>query len=403
MVRYRNIGVDFNSQPQQYRVWLTDDVPDLTGAQYTGLKSGDNALMDISTYLIADGYAIVDFSLPIGTQWYPTYRVLPAELSDSQIAIIDGYIYAFGGKITDKIYQASLNNPATWVDTGATLPAPLYNSSLAVVNDTIYLFGGNTMDGYAMDGYGATNAIFSASVSDPLIWTNTNSALPIVLHSSSLGMADGYLFLAGGYDYNEAADVILMAAISDPVNWTIAGALPVPLYGATIFQADGYWYLLGGQTSSNIPTNVIYSASVVNPLIWQEVGNLPYNTSYGQLLVIGSNAYYIGSSSGGNSNGFTTILQSSFTTPTVWTDTRQVVPAVLSHSQSGIIYDRLWFFGGSGLSAIFACEQLVKYPSDYPAAVDYGNITRTVLQSADNLNQPFLALGIPWWKTSYTL
>lgn len=416
MVRYKNIGIDFNSQPQQYRVWLTDDMPDLTGALYTGLKSGTNALVDISTYLIADGYAIVDFSIPLGTQWqsipdtpfdFPGRKVLPDQVSDSQLVILDGYLdgyaYLFGGKVIDKIYRASLNNPADWIDTGATLPTPLYDSSLSIIDSTIYLFGGNTLDGYAMDGYGAVSTIFSAPVSDPLTWTNHGSLLPVGLHSSSLGMADGYVFLFGGADSHSATDAILRASTSDPLSWTIVGTLPAPLYGASIFQADGYWYLLGGQTSSNLPVNTIYSASISDPLTWQEVGSLPYNTSYGRLLVVGSSLYYMGPSPGGNSMGFTTILQAPLTAPTLWTDTLQVVPAVLSHSQSGIIYDRLWFFGGSGLSAIFACEQLVKYPPDYPAAVDYGNITRTILQSTNNLDNPFLALGMAYWRTDYQL
>ena len=107
MVRYKMLGRDVNSAPTQYRTWVVPNTPDLTGALYTGLKSGPNPMVDISAYYIVDPNAIVDFNLPLPTQWqslpgtpfdFPGKKVLPAQISDSQLAIIDGYAYMFGGE-----------------------------------------------------------------------------------------------------------------------------------------------------------------------------------------------------------------------------------------------------------------------------------------------------------------
>lgn len=399
---------DVNSAPTQYRTWVVPNEPDLTGAQYTGLKSGSNALVDISAYAILDGYVIADFNLSIPTLWhnipntpfsFPGEKVLPEQISDSSLVVIDGYAYMFGGKITNAIYRADLNNPADWIDTGATLPTALYNSSLAIVDGYIYLFGGNTKNEF---NGGATDTIFSASVSDPLTWTNHGSLLPVKLHSSSLGMSGGNLYLFGGQGVNGATNVILTASTSNPLSWSIgSGTLPTAIYGSTIVQYFGFWYLLGGELNPNNTTNAIYRAPVSAPYIWQSAGFMPYPTSYGQFFPFGSDGYYMGASPGDAGTGFTTIVQVSLASFSQWIDTKQVILASLSHSQTAIIYDRLWFFGGSGLSAIFTCEQVLKYPLNYPTAITYGNITRTTVANTDNLNEPFLALGVPWWKTDY--
>jgi hypothetical protein len=411
MVRYKMVARDVNAIPTQYRTWIVNDVPDLTGALYTGLKSGPNSMVDISAYLITDGYVIADFDLPLPASWqsipdtpfdFPGHKVLPEQVGDSQLVIIDGYAYMFGGKITDKIYRADLNNPADWIDTGARLPTVLYNSSLAIVNNVIYLFGGNTGDKFNL-GLGAVDTIFSAPVNDPLNWTNHGNLLPIRVHSSSLGMANGSLYLFGGQEINSATDIILTASTSDPLTWSIGGHLAAPLYGSTITQLNGFWYLLGGQLIANSMINTIYRAAVSAPFSWQIDGYMPYSTSYGQFFPMGNNGYYMGHSPGDAATGFTAILQAPLNSITQWVDTKQIVPAVLSHSQSAIIYDRLWFFGGSGLSAIFACEQMLKYDYGNPTVVAYGNNTRTNFQATDNLNEPFLALGIAYWRTDYKL
>lgn len=402
---------DVNTIPTQYRTWVVPNAPDLEANQYEGPKGGPNPLVDVSTYAIVDNNVIADFNLPLPAKWqsipntpFDFYgrTILPDPVSDSSLAVIDGYVYLFGGKVSNKIYRARIQNPGEWVDTGATLPTVLYNSSLAIVNETIYLFGGNTGNEFDL-GQGAVDTIFSASVSDPLTWTNHGSLLPRKLHSSCLGMANGELFLFGGQELNTATDLIFSASTSDPLSWSIVGALPKPMYGSTIIQLNGFWYLLGGQDFPDSIFNEIYRAPVMTPTFWQADGYLPYPSSYGHFLPMGNDGYYYGLSPGATPTGFTTIVQVSLNNITQWINTLQVIPAVISHSQAAIVYDRFWFFGGSGLSAIFTCDQVLKYPYTHPTVVAYGTNTRTIFQQTDNLNQPFEALGIPYWLTDYKM
>src|SRR5271166_4747003 len=141
MIRYKMLARDVDSIPTQYRTWVVPNQPDFTGQYYTGLKSGKNPLVDISAYQITDDSVIADFNLPSGDDWtplpveqykaFPVRKVLPREMEDSSLAIIDGYAYMFGGKVTASIFRADINKPADWIDTGATLPTTLYGASLA--------------------------------------------------------------------------------------------------------------------------------------------------------------------------------------------------------------------------------------------------------------------------------
>src|SRR5579885_2289952 len=203
MIRYKMVARDVNSSPTQYRTWIVNNTPDLTGQYYTGPKSGPNPFVDVSAYLITDDNVIADFNFPMADTWFdedhigeqlyiPAGRVLPEQICDSQLAIIDGYAYLFGSKISDKIWRAPLNNPCDWVDTGARLPTKLYGSSLAIVDGyNLYLLGGQEIND-------ASNVIFTAPVSNPLAWTDTGQRLVDTLYGSSLTVWDGYIYLLGG-------------------------------------------------------------------------------------------------------------------------------------------------------------------------------------------------------------
>lgn len=401
------LALDFNANPQQYRAWLVANTPDLNAQVYYGYKSGTNALVDISAYAVDDPSVIAAFNLPQPADWnpgspelirdYPILKVLPVAVEDSQLAVIDGYVYMFGSKISASIYVANVNNPADWTDTGATLPDTLYGASLAIVNNTIYLFGGN-------NGNGTVNTIYSAPVSNPLSWTNTGAHLPVKLQYSSLGMYNGSLYLFGGLGIDGATSNIYSASTSNPLVWTnTTHHLPNPNYGGILAQINDNWLLYGGQTDPEDPTSNIWQAPVATPTSWTLVGNLPYATSFGQFITAGADGYLIGPMAGSFPTGFTPIIQCHLSNPYSFFDTGNFVRAALSHSQVAIIYDRVWFFGGSGESAIFACNQQLKYNFDNPIVEAYQNATRIVFPATDNLDNPFEALCVPYWISDYSM
>ena len=407
------VARDINSNPTQYRTWVVPNTPDFDGYYYTGYKSGRNDFVDVHAYAILDDNAIVDFGLPIPTEWvviddrlnvpFPIRKVLPEDLASGQLAVVDGYVYIFGGKTTNKIFRAPLNNPADWVDTGATLPTIVYAASLAIVNNTIYIFGGNNGNESDPMGRGALDNIFSAPVSNPLNWTDHGSLLPRRLQHSSLGMANGFLYLFGGLEINHASDIIFRAPTSDPLDWIDTGdRLPMAIYGSTFAQINNNWMIFGGLVQPDTPVNLIWSAPVSSPGAWYVSGALPYSCAFGQFVSTGNDGYIIGPMVNPTpTTTYTSILKCNFNDPNAWVDTQRRVPGVISESQLAIIYDRIWLFGGNGLSAIFACNQNNKYSLTSPKVQNYGEVTRTVLQATDNLNNPFEALSIPYWLTDY--
>lgn len=414
MVLYKMVARDVNSNPTQYRTWIVADNPDLTAQYYYGLKSGNNALVDISAYAINDPNALVGFDLPLGASWnpipqsviqdFPILKVLPFTCEDSSFAIIDGYAYMFGGNITSHIYRAEINNPADWIDTGATLPTPLYGSSLAIVDGYIYLFGGNNGQMDTFDG-AATNTIFVAPVSNPLSWSDTGAHLPRKVQYSNLGMNDGYLYLFGGREVGASSTAILTALTSSPTIWTDTGQhLPTPIYGSCFAQINNNWMLFGGNITPDTPSAGIWSAPVATPTVWSFDGYLPYETSFSQFVTIGGDGYIIGPMNGQTPfTGFTPIIQCHLNMPSVWFDTNQYVRGQISHSQVAMIYDRIWLYGGSGETAVFACNQQLKFNYTSLLVQVYGNITRSVFPSTDNLDNPYQALCMPYWKTDYSM
>jgi N-acetylneuraminic acid mutarotase len=398
MVRYKMVARDVNSLPTQYRTWIVDDEPDFTGEFYTGLKSGPEPFIDVTAYEIPDGY-IVDFNLPLPNKWKPVFRTMPEVVANSQLAIIDGYAYLFGGEVSAKIFQAPLNNPANWVDTGASLPNVLSGSSLAIIGDRIYLFGGRIDE--------TVENIYSAPVTNPLDWVDHGPLLPDKIHKQQLAIVDGYIYLYGGEKKDFAVEYIFRASVDDPLTWTqMPETLPQKLYGSHLAILGNHIYLLGGLHSLDAPTANIYRAPISNPLSWSIVGTLPWPAAYGQFLRLGHRAYLFTPGNYSGSQPYQTrVLRCNVTDPLVWYDDNtfypgSFVPGSVAQSQFAIIYDRLFAFGGSGSSVIYASEQQLKYKPDYFKATPYANNTRTQYQASSELDR-FKTLGFPWWKTNY--
>jgi hypothetical protein len=406
MVRYKMIGRDVNSSPTQYRTWIVNNTPDFDGYYYTGLKSGLESFVDVSTYQINDGYAVVDFNFPLAQNWSPAFKTMPtvdgyidgySSIHSSQLAIIDGYCYLFGGEGSSEILRASTSNPTDWIYTGFNLPDPLSGSSLSIIDGYIYLMGGKTTSG-------STNHIYRAQTSNPLSWIYTGSNLPGALHKSQLVDLDGYVYLFGGKNGNLATNVIYKAPRSNPLSWTNTGAtLPDNLYESQVAILDNRIHLFGGFTQENVQTNRIYSALKATPTTWTVSGILPFPCGGGQFVVVANKGYlFTEGSVVGAQPYLTKILRCDISSPTVWQDTLYTVPGNITQSQLGIVNDRLYLFGGNGISAIFLCDQQLKYDfsTGTPAAA-YGSLTRTQYNATIDSFNLFKLLGFPAWKTNY--
>lgn len=405
--RYKMLGLDVNSAsidrgfispPTQYRTWVVEGQPDFTGQFYTGEKSGPDPFVNVSAYLILNPNSVVNFNLPNALDWASTFTVLPANVYDSQIAIINGTAYLFGGINSNVIWAASLNTPTKWYDTGGRLPITLAGSQLAIIGQTIYLFGGTT-DATLTS---ATDVILSAPLSNPLQWTNNGSLLPRKLSHSQMSVMGNNVYLFGGYESNNASNVIFSAPLSNPLLWSDTGStLPIPLYGSQLAVNDGYAYLLGGLLTPQTSTAAIYATNINSPTSWFLVGKLPYQCFNGQYCTVGGNGYLFTQANAPTS--FTKIFRCDLDNfASSWVDTQSFVPGTVSQSQLAIIYDRIWLFGGNGSTIIFSNNSVLKYALGDIAVLNYGSITRTQYQAAEsNPLNLFEVIGFPYWKTDY--
>jgi hypothetical protein len=409
MTRFKMLGRDLESIPVQHRTWVVNDVPDYNGQFYYGHKSGIQPLENVVAYEVNDDNLVVDFNLPKPLGWHAVQRTLPESVYYSQLAIIDGYAYLFGGQASDRILIASLDRPSEWVDSGARLPTDLCKSSLAVVDGYIYLFGGN-------DHTGLLDKIYSAPTSDPLTWTTTGATLPSRLENSHLSISDGYIYLFGGKvpdaninvgtfssSFSRATDVIYKAPLSNPLVWSDTGdTLPNPLFGSQLGISDGYMYLFGGLFLEDAPVDTIYKADINFPTVWTLAGTMPYPCNNGQFFTLGDKGYLISPSvSPAEEGSFSRIFRCDLSDPLTWIDTLKKLPGTITSSQVAIIYDRVFFFGGNGSSLIFASEYIPKYQFDDPAFVSYQNIAKIEVANTPTDSDLFAVLGFPYWKTDY--
>jgi hypothetical protein len=403
-IRYKMVGRDINSLPIQYRTWMVNNTPDFDQEHYYGNKSGSNPLVDVTAYSIYDDSLIVDFNLPLVTSWEPTFHTLPQEISYSHLAIINDFIYLFGGNFTNKILRASVNNPVQFEDTGYTLPISIYGGQLAVINDNIYIFGGN-------DGK-PCKKILSSSINNPLLWVNHGDLLPESLCSSQLAIIDGYIYLYGGMEhFSHATNKIFKSSVINPLNWEILdNTLPYELYNSQLGIVGDYIYLYGGQDLLGQPVDNILRAPISKPSEWIDYSYLPYAICSGQFFTIGNEGYLITSISPGRqeipsyiniNNGEARILQCSLSTPASWFDTQYTVPGEINFAQLGIIYDRAFIYGGSGSSNIYASNFEIKYDFNSFPAVNYANVTRTQYSETLSALDLFKVLGFPPWKADY--
>ncbi len=403
MARFKMVGKDINSSPLQHRVWVVEDEPDYKAEQYNGLKSGKNDFEDVIAYMIEDDNAIVDFNFPLiapiskVVAWETTQKVLPYPVTDGQFAIVDDKGYIFGGHGSDRILTCNLENPTSWYDSGSVLPHKLSGSSFARIDDTIYLFGGQ--------GDLVSENVYSAPVSDPLNWQDHGYILPAKLKKSNLAIINDYIYLFGGHGSSKPSDSIYRAPISNPFLWEDTGnKLPMPVFNSQIGIIGNNIYLFGGENNQSSVSKKIMVASLSSPESWSIAGDLPFPIFRGQFIIVGNKGYIIGTAGIGSDtqNKFITkIIKCNLNNPLNWYDTKKYIPANISNFQLGIIDDRMFLFGGNGLTAIYANNYRITYNFANQDVIAYGENTRTNFLAASTDEDKFKVLGFPHWITNY--
>ena len=290
--------------------------------------------------------------------WVDTGSNLIGNLASSQTAVIDGYVYLFGGfdggSYTDVIYRAPTSNVTNWSDTGYTLPADLGYSQTAIIGDYVYLFGG-------YNGSNFVDVIYHAPTSNATNWSDTGFTLPGVLGYSQVAVIGDYVYLFGGYNGSNT-NIIYRASISNVTNWSdTSSTLPDNLALSQVAVIGDYVYLFGGYDGNYI--DVIYRATTSDPTTWSDTGStLPSDLALSQTAIIGDYVYLFGGYNGSTTN---IIYRAPTSDPTNWLNTGSNLPGSLSHSQTAVIGDDVYLFGGNS-NVIYSAPIYTNAPKNIP-------------------------------------
>jgi len=201
--------------------------------------------------------------------WYPLPNTpLPVRLTSPMAVVVGNHLYVLGGHNgaanQDTVYYTTINADGTlaaW-NTTTALPQKLSFSGAVVANGRIYVAGG-------WFGTGWTTATYSAVINaDGTVGTwNTLSSLPKAIGNHVLLGSGNALYVAGGLDSASQKGVYSAPLQADGTlgNWTAIADLPQPLHDLA-GTAYGDLYIFGGfNTTVGAYQSTVYVMSVNTP------------------------------------------------------------------------------------------------------------------------------------------
>lgn len=198
---------------------------------------------------------------------------LPAPLSGHAAVLVSDTIYLSGGRQgfeeQASVYRLKGDDDGSqgcWQPV-ATLPQPLAEHAMAAANDYLFLSGG-----VSDRGSNAVNTVYSATIkADGTLshWTElSDSPLPTLLRSHTMAAANGYLYIAGGFDASDlsAQYRVYRAKIKadgglEPWQGLVTTPLPQALENHAALATDLYLLVLGGYRDTQ-PRGSVYITSL---------------------------------------------------------------------------------------------------------------------------------------------
>jgi len=152
-----------------------------------------------------------------------------------------------------------------WSTNADALPNVRANHSSVVANGYVYVIGGfdNTFNPVSTVYYAKLNADGSVGT-----WNTAANALPAVRDFHSSVVANGYVYVIGGQNTTTTVSTVYYAKLNADGSvgtWnTAANALPNPRDSQTSVVANGYVYVIGGfdSTSGTNPVSTVYYAKL---------------------------------------------------------------------------------------------------------------------------------------------
>ncbi len=260
----------------------------------TSLPSGDRSadtvvyggnIYEIGGYIGGAASAVVDYvginSIPrVGsysdlvnlsgnTGWNTTTSMTTAMYAGGTVAY-NNYLYAFGGAtgsatVTNSLEYAPIHSNGTigtWTST--TIPTAVQGFGYAAYNGYLYILGGINSSGTTINTTDYAQINSNGSIGG---W-NPTTVLPAVNDSFAAAAYNGYLYIFGGENTNNADNYTETDSI--PINsngtlgtsWSSANSgFSSGLRGESAVAYNGYMYILGGDYGgSNV--NTVWSATI---------------------------------------------------------------------------------------------------------------------------------------------
>jgi hypothetical protein len=144
-----------------------------------------------------------------------------------------------------------------------SLLGALFDFAAVTAKGHLFIIGGNAPGGQYQRG------VYSAAIQDDGLlghWANV-AELPQALTAHTAAVANGHLFVIGGFNANGFQATVFSAPVNDDGTldeWKTLPALPEPLAVNASVSAHGYIYVLGGRKSHDpvIVSDNIYRAKV---------------------------------------------------------------------------------------------------------------------------------------------
>ncbi len=241
-----------------------------------------------------------------GDRW-TSKAELPTARYDLSTSVVDGKIYAIGGRDAGSggavFPTVEEYDPATdtWTQK-ADMPTPRTNLSTSVVDGKIYAIGGISD---ALYGYRVPTGIVYSTVEeyDPATDTWTQKAdMPTARHCLSTSVVDGKIYAIGGLGKPGVTDAWgnLAATVVeeyDPATdrWTTKASIPGGKHWLSTSVVDGKIYAIGGKVVASARATVEEYEPATDT--WTRKTNMPTARWGLSTSVVNGKIYAIGGSS----------------------------------------------------------------------------------------------------------
>lgn len=273
---------------------------------------------------------------------------------DLQAEVIDGKIYAMGGRSSTTLASTELFDPSAnaW-------------TTLASMSDGRSLFQTEVINGkiYAIGGSGSGSILSSAEVYDPSTntWTRLAS-MSIPRYYFKTEVIDGKIYAIGGNSGRNGTPYLSSVEVYDPSTntWTTLASMSTPRLNLQTEVIDGKIYAIGGGYSSVLPSAEVYDPSTDT---WMQLASMSAARCNFQTEVINGKIYAIGGNNDGN-NGPKFISSAEVYNPSTNTWTKLAsMSAARGCFRTEVINGKIYAIGGYDGSSKYLSSTEVYDPS----------------------------------------